>query len=331
MSTPFQDLAPELTFLILELSVRAYDVRRYCKPEREYEHLRNTALVCKAWASPSQMLLWRYVALRDPAQAGRWINSTTAGRYTTLGLSISGRGMGDLVLRLVLSRTVGLQTLDLVFFEPIPARCLALPELKDLTALVVSNSSVLEEGASDIPFRLRFFQTMHTQIHPTVIEELFKKSANTLECLELEQQHGMISPTLLGLYGYTNLVAPNLRALRITNAYSSIVPSLAACTSLRRLELTFEATPELATAIFKILPTPIEDLHVEAGRFSGGTLVLDDVARGLDYPSLSRLKRLHLQQDVIVESLQGTGGRVAEALLVKLKARSIQVVAIPER
>lgn len=136
MSTTILDLAPELVFRILELSVSSYDVRHYCKPECEYAHLRGAALVCSAWTAPAQMLLWRYVALRDPSQTGRWINSPAAGRYTTLGLSIHGRGgpwandLGDLVLQLVLTRTVGLRTLDLVFFEPISADCLSVPELK---------------------------------------------------------------------------------------------------------------------------------------------------------------------------------------------------------
>jgi hypothetical protein len=130
------DLPAELIFRILELSVDTYDLRRACSPEREYAHLRTTALVCKTWAAPSQTLLWRYVQLRSAAQTGRWINSPAAGRYTTLGLVVHGRGgtwandLGDLVLKLVLRATVGLRTLNLVFFEPISAGCIALPELK---------------------------------------------------------------------------------------------------------------------------------------------------------------------------------------------------------
>lgn len=196
----------------------------------------------------------------------------------------------------------------------------------------MSNCIVSEEGASDFAFRLRFFQTMHTHIHPAVIEELFRKSANTLECLELEQQHAIASLTLIGLYGSLPLVAANIQTLRITNAYSALVPFLASCTALKRLELTFEVNPELATAIFKVLPTPLEDLYIEAGRYSGGTMVLEDVARGLDYRSLSCLERLHLQQDVITESLQNGSfsgqDKMAEALRAKLKAHNTTVVAV---
>ncbi|KAJ6591529.1 hypothetical protein DFH09DRAFT_1306268 [Mycena vulgaris] len=324
------DLAPELIFHILELSVDAYDLRRYCNPEREYPHLRNTALVCKTWAAPSQILLWRYVNLRTASQSGRWINSAAAGRYTTLGLSIYGRGgdLGDLVLKLVLSKTVGLQTLDLVFFEPISAECLALPELKDLTALVLSNCTVSEEGVPGFAFRLRFFQTMHTWIHPAVVKELFRTSADTLECLELEQQHGKDSPTLLGLYESLPLVAGSLQTLRITDSYDFLVPFLASCTALKRLELTYEVDAELATAIFKALPAPLEDLYMEAGQFSGGLMVLDDIVKALGYSSLSRLKRLHLQPDVIAESLSGREKRAA-FLQGTLKARNITVVPIP--
>ncbi|KAJ7612498.1 hypothetical protein DFH06DRAFT_1243460 [Mycena polygramma] len=330
-------IPPELILRILELSLssESYDIRRYCKPEREYEHLRTTALVCKRWTAPSEMLLWRYVSLTSPLHVERWLNSTAAGRYTTLGLRINGRGLWEARLRLVLGRTVGLETPDLVFCA-VSATCLSLPELKDLNALVLSNSSVSPDSESDFPFRLRFFQTMHTYIHPEVMEQLFRKSANTLECLELEQQHAIDSPTLIGLYGYFPLVAANIRILRITNAYSCLVPFFASCTALRRLELTFEVTPQLATAIFKVLPTFLEDLYVEAGYFSGGQLLLSDVVRGLDYPSLSHLQRLHLQQDVIDDSandrFHGLDELVElEALRAKLKARDITVLAISER
>ncbi|KAJ7612522.1 hypothetical protein DFH06DRAFT_1243545 [Mycena polygramma] len=318
-------IPPELILRILELSLssESYDIRRYCKPEREYEHLRSTALVCKRWTAPSEMLLWRYVSLTSPLHVERWLNSTAAGRYTTLGLRINGRGLWEARLRLVLGRTVGLETLDLA------------PSPLHLNALVLSNSSVSPDSESDFPFRLRFFQTMHTYIHPEVMEQLFRKSANTLECLELEQQHAIDSPTLIGLYGYFPLVAANIQILRITNAYSCLVPS---CTALRRLELTFEVTPQLATAIFNVLPTFLEDLCVEAGYFSGGQLLLSDVVRGLDYPSISRLKRLHLQQDVIDDSIEandrfhGLDELVElEALRAKLKARNITVLVISER
>ncbi|KAJ7433265.1 hypothetical protein FB451DRAFT_1314499, partial [Mycena latifolia] len=259
------DVPPELIFRILELTVSTYDIRRYCQPEREYAHLRNTALVRKTWAAPSQMLLWRYVRLRDVPHTVRWINSPAARRYTTLGLSIhDGRrwtaavnGPGDPVLKLVLSKTVGLQTLEIAFFELISAECLALPELKDLSALVVSKSTILEEGESGFPFRLKFFKTLHTNIHPAVVEALFRRSADTLERLELEQQHAQGSQTLPGLTKAFPLVAANINALRITNAYSSILPLLASCTVLKRLELTVEVTADFATAILQALPTPL--------------------------------------------------------------------------
>ncbi|KAJ6493537.1 hypothetical protein C8R47DRAFT_1118634 [Mycena vitilis] len=329
-------IPPELVLRILELSLssESYDIRRYCKPEQEYGHLRGTALVCKRWTAPSEMLLWRYVSLTSPLHVKRWLSSTAAGRYTTLGLR---RGVWEALLRLVLSRTIGLETLDLVFCA-VSAKCLSLPELKDLNALALSNSSVSPDSESDFPFRLRLFQTMHTYIHPEVMEQLFRKSANTLECLELEQQHAIDSPTLIGLYGYFTLITANIQILRLTSAYSCLVPFFASCTALRRLELTFEVTPQLATVIFKVLPTFLEDLYVEAGYYSGGQLHLSDVVRGLDHPSLSRLKRLHLQQDIIRRLIEandrfhGPDEFVElEAQRAKLKARNINAFAISQR
>ncbi|KAJ7446691.1 hypothetical protein FB451DRAFT_785509 [Mycena latifolia] len=329
------DVPPELIFRILELTVNTYDIRRYCQPEREYAHLRNTALVRKTWAAPSQMLLWRYVRLRDVPHTVRWINSPAARRYTTLGLSIhDGRRWtaavndpGDPILKLVLSKTVGLQTLEIVFFELISAECLALPELKDLTALAVSNSTILEEGESGFAFRLKFFKTLHTNIHPAVVEALFRRSADTLERLELEQQHAQGSQTLPGLAEGFPLVAANIRTLRITDTYGFIVPFLGACTALKRLELTFELHAEFATGILKALPTPLDDLYVEAALASGGLRVAEAVVRLHDYPSLLRLGRLHLKEDVITDLLEVPGSQ-AEELHAALKAHNITVLAV---
>jgi len=332
------DLAAELIFHILELSVGVYDVRRSCEPEDEYSHLRNTALVCKAWVAPSQILLWRYISLKEPSHVQRWIDRAPSGQYTTSGLYISGRGLGDLVLPQVLRRTVGLETLHLVFFEPssdsercpVSAGCLALPELKDLTTLLVSNCSISDEGESEFPFRLRFFRTMHTRIHPAVVEELFRKSAKTLECLELEQQYEMDSPTLVGLDDSFPLVTANLRTLCIDGAYTSLVPFLASCTALKQLELAREVDAEMAIAIFEVLPTYIQDLYLEkepaySGDEPSADLLLDAVSRGLEYPSLSRLERLYLKR-ALIESKDQMG----EEFRAKLKAHNINVVAVPE-
>lgn len=131
MSSAIKHLPSELTFRILELSVSTYDLRRSCTPESEYLHLRNTALVCKSWIAPSQILLWRFVNLRRLSQAKRWIDSPAAGQYTTLALSIQGNGgVDDVVLKRVLRKTLGLRTLRLQFFTSISASSLAVPELK---------------------------------------------------------------------------------------------------------------------------------------------------------------------------------------------------------
>ncbi|KAJ7509454.1 hypothetical protein B0H11DRAFT_2216370 [Mycena galericulata] len=305
MATTLLDLPPELLFRILESIVSVYDIRLYCKPRDEYAHLRTTALVCKAWTTPSQILLWRYVSLRSKTQAQAWVNCPAAGRYTTWGLWMYGRVFDagvrtwdSSLVRAVLGRTVGLQALEFLFFDPFPAECLTLPCLKDLTTLVVNDSSILTTGLLGLPFRLQVFKTEHSRMSPSVVRELFCRSADTLRCLDLSQQHAMDSPTLPVLYKSFPCVAAGIRTLRMTTAYAHLVPHLAECTRLSRLELPYEMTPELATEIIDLLPAPLEDLYMQAGLWSGGPRVLSHVVDALDCPSLSRLQRLHLREDL---------------------------------
>ncbi|KAJ7509449.1 hypothetical protein B0H11DRAFT_2216366 [Mycena galericulata] len=336
MSTTFLDLPPELIFRILELSVRVYMLPLYCKPQDEYPHLCTTALVCKAWTAPSQILLWRYVSLRSELQAERWVNSPATSQYTTAGLWMYGRVVdsggartwGSSLVKTVLSRAAGLKALEIVFFEPITAECLALPCLKDLTTLVVSNSAVSVAGPLKFPFRLRLFKTMQSDIQSPVVEELFRSSASTLECLDLAQQHAMNSSTLPGLYQGFPSVATSIRVLRMTNAYAVLVPHLAGCTGLSRLHLAYEMAPDLVTGILNVLPAPLEDLYVEAGRWGGGFMVLRSVIDALDCLSLSRLERLHIPDDLFTDlNLNATWGS-QKSMRGIITARGIALLAV---
>ncbi|KAF7356699.1 hypothetical protein MVEN_01004600 [Mycena venus] len=294
-------LPPELLFHILELSVSPYDLRRSCNPEHEYPHLRSTALVCRAWLAPSQMLLWRYVSLSKTSHVQRWIDSPA--EYTTVGL------------------TIGLKTLRLIF---ITVECLSLPVLRgqipsrtgvdptiiqsctpDLTALIIRTCWIPVGQTCDFAFRLQSLQLMYSDIHPTVMENIIRKSVHTLQCLELDRRYRRDSRTLFGLYKHFHVVAANIQVLRIAEPYSSLVPFLASCVALRQLELGSKLDIESATAIFKVLPAPLEDLYLETdedqpAEFSIVSFFLDTVSQG-EYSSLSRLSRLHLKQYLINE------------------------------
>ncbi|KAJ7504338.1 hypothetical protein B0H11DRAFT_1981744 [Mycena galericulata] len=334
------DLPPEITFRILELtlSVSTYDMRHYCTPEAEYQYLQTMAFVHTSWVAPSQILLWRYVSLHNALHVRRWVNSPAAGRYTTLGMSIYGRDMSGDVLTCVLSKTVGLQTLELAFFEPISLATLALPQLRDLTALVLRYSTVVPrlvtDDMEDLSLRLRFFQTMHTHIDAPVISALFRSSADTLECLELEQQNAKDSPTLLGLDVSFPLVAHTIRTLRIAKAYAFLVPRLAACTALRQLELARDIDASLATAIFKVLPMSLEDLYLGVGTDHGMTL-LNGTVRALSFRGLASLKRLHLPHGTMFNGLSDRrmglpeAKREIESVRTILMAHNVSVLAIP--
>ncbi|KAJ7760505.1 hypothetical protein B0H16DRAFT_1532510 [Mycena metata] len=315
-------LAPELILQILELSVGVYDLHHYCEPQQEYPHLRNTALVCKAWVAPSQVLLWRYVVLRDLASAQRWTESPINGQYTTWRLFIGGdlggdREIKDDVVQLVLGKTVGLRMLNLgpqiqnnqgrrcvryspPHLGPISPSYLALPNLKDLTALIASRCTIseFEAGEFDFAFRLRYFQTMHTQIHASVIEELLRKSATTLEGLALEQ-HWRSSPTV--------------------EIPSVFIPSaLASCTSLKRLKLS-DDMHECVAPMFHAVPTSLQDLTIV-----GKKADIDWIAPLLGLPSLQRLERLHLEH----EAFQNAHKRRKE-LVELLRAHNTTLVEIP--
>ncbi|KAJ7509455.1 hypothetical protein B0H11DRAFT_2184077 [Mycena galericulata] len=323
MSTIILDLPPELTLWIIELSMSEYNVRRYYNPVNDYPHLRAMALVCKAWTTPSQILLWRGVSLISERQAERWINACTyrqrrpsgivqLWRYVTLRgkrqFEAAQRSRLDYpaiehytTLRLWMYGRVYIDSagaFELAFFHPIPAACLALPCLKDLTTLVLESSTVSVDGPVDFPFRLRVFKTRHSKIHSTVVQELFRSSAGTLECLDLAQQYVKDSPTLPGLYESLSSVAAGIRALRMTDPFALPVRHLAGCTALSRLDLALEITPEVATAVLNVLPAPLEDLYMEAGRSSGGLTMLSHVIRALNCPSLSHLERLHIPENL---------------------------------
>ncbi|KAJ7765500.1 hypothetical protein DFH07DRAFT_955745 [Mycena maculata] len=299
------DLPFELVFHVLELNVSAYDLRHHCTPDHEYRYLCGTALVSKAWATPSQTLLWRYISLRNPSQARRWIDSPATGQYTTLGLSIYGWKIEDAVLRRVLSKTIGLRTLALSSFQSISGACFALPELKNLTALVLRHCTVSAEGTTSFCFRLRLFQTFHTCVDPAVIKELFRASASTLKFLEVEEELEQHNPTLQGLYESFPRVAATIRALRITKPYNPLVPLLAGCTALKRLELTDDVGAALAAAICEALPTPLADLSV-VGRPHGVHRVLDGILQAFPLHSLSQLKHiyLHWKHGLVEESMR---------------------------
>lgn len=183
----------------------------------------------------------------------------------------------------------------------------------------------------EFPFQLRSFHTTLTEIDPTVVEELFRCSSGTLESLTLQQQLDLDGPTKRGLYASFPHVAAGIRTLSITNDYYLIVPRLAACTSLSRLILTSEVNPGFATAIFRVLPAPLEDLHSEKRRTvwkgPSGLDVLWSIIDALDNPCLSRLKRLHLPPDMVGSSLDVSreGG---ESIRSTLKSRNIAVIVV---
>lgn len=177
------------------------------------------------------------------------------------------------------------------------------------------------DGASDrFAFRLRFLQTMFTHMDPTVLEELFRNSAGTLECLELDQNPA--KETLQSLCKSFPHVAGTIHTLRISDAYLLLVPGLEGCTALKRLELVDVVAASLITAIFKILPSPLDDLYMETLRDSSSPGALDHILQAFHVPSLSRLKRLHVEQDTIAD--------MAESMRLILKVRNIAVLAVSD-
>ncbi|KAJ7765501.1 hypothetical protein DFH07DRAFT_770210 [Mycena maculata] len=311
------DLPPELILCILEHSVGPHDMRfGLTMPYRDYPLLRNTALVCKAWVAPSQTLLWRYVSLCGRSEVNRWIDSPTPRQYATLGLSIHGWQLRDSSLQRVLSKTVGLQTLHLMAFdrEFISAACLSVPELKggyfifsypfhlsaqpDLTALILSACHVsTEDWSGKVVFSLRSLRVVSTKIQPPVLAELLRTSAGTLESLDVDERGAPDTPTLRGLYASFPRVARTVRTLRITDAYTSLVPHLASCIALKRLVLINEIGTHLRP-FFNALSAPLEDLFLESG-----PKMLGDTVQALDCPSLSQLQRLHLGVDIMFDRI----------------------------
>ncbi|KAK4698624.1 hypothetical protein P7C70_g7649, partial [Phenoliferia sp. Uapishka_3] len=283
------DLPPECILHILELTSQTQTTQfddecdggdtfsPDCRHYKALATLSSASRVCRQWRRPAQAVMWRHLCHTKGLQY--LLRSPALGRYRTeeaLFWSDTSRDrewerqIGSEELDAFLAVTHGIRKLRvLIYFAPntIDELWLASPNLKNLDDLFLDVPfNTAAEGVTSVEFKLSALTlasdsgTRSLRFTPSVIEALFKSSAETLKSLTLEHQ----KPTS-SIQQFFPLLSNTLETLYILGEYKGLETSLPFFTKLTdvTLELYYYKW-EYADAILLALPETVTSLKVSA-------------------------------------------------------------------
>ncbi|GAA5909467.1 F-box protein [Sporobolomyces salmoneus] len=254
----------------------------------DQQSLKNSTLVCRAWADPAQSVLWQSGAvLEGDKDVKKFIGTASRRRVGAKEISVYGLRNVKLLEKLWDS-IAGVENLTIVCEGgSISAKTFNHPALSDLKSLGLRGTLAPFDPIIRLPFQLTRLNVadegIRTRHLASFLSTIAKSSTSTLRSLSLlsvsRPSHSEVSTAILPF-------APNLRHIGLTISSGDAPPYVAvfeAATSLKSFECT-----SLPLSLLHSLPTSLVGFATGEDERS---IDLDQLKLGL--LRLPRLERLY--------------------------------------